>query len=148
MENGQSSEKTRPAHIRSYLRVEAINTMQKEFNRAVSKLRKEVSVVDYYLRTYLNSESTKSDYYNTLDSVASKVGIDFGISPVQDQSEKTSKYLPYLNYRPGNLLKINSGRREYEPLPMSKAVSLVAKEWMYAICRIPEMELNVKLTEF
>lgn len=118
------------------------------FNKQIAKMLKEQPLGSaLVVKKIAEKFPGHKSYYALLDDVAySKLRIGFGTSPVfKGDTDRHLGYIPWLKYYPDNPLGENP--RDYQldydfekPLDLGKSYARIAKELVYRIARIPNLE--------
>jgi hypothetical protein len=112
------------------------------FNKTIKRMLKDnpsnktLNTIEVYRKKKLSR-----DYYSMLDFVGTRVGLEFLVQPVFNESaDKVTSYIPSIKIHPN---KSKTGKAEIEELTefksIKKAYEYMAKEYVYRLMRIENL---------
>jgi len=115
----------------------------KAFNKSIENLIKQTPQ-DETLCTISKYKAkwASKDYYNTLDAIGFKVGIEYLVANVNDDNtDDTIGYMPILKFHKNNPLTQKYDEVEFSTYPsIDKAYAYIAKEHIYRLRRVTNLE--------
>ena len=83
-------------------------------------------------------------YYGLFDDFAFKLGVSINADEIGNKNHKTIGYIPSITYHSNNLLKEEPRDHrlisEVSPLSLNKCFDYLAKELLYRIMRVPDLD--------
>lgn len=121
-------------------------TSEQVFSKRIKKFLTDQpeSSASQTIRKIERSNPNFNSYFTLFDHFAFKLGIGVFANEIVDKNYKTIGYIPSIKYYPDNLL--NEAPRtvglisEASPCSLNKSYECMAKELLYIIMRVPNLE--------
>lgn len=127
-------------------------TPEQSFNRRIKRFLTEQpqSTASTTIRQVVMLNPGHKNYYSLFDSFSFRLGIGIIAQGIINKNGKTIGYVPSIKYYPGNSLKeeprVESLISETAPLSLSRCYEYLAKELLYRIMRVPDLNSLIKKT--
>lgn len=118
---------------------------EKAFNRKIQSYLNEIpnSSASDTIR-FIQSQSNRNvGFYGMFDDFAFKLGLNFNAVPFyNERNDKLMGYIPYLVFSNENKFGIEKGEQRISstPIKLDKCYEMIAKEVLYKIQAIPNLE--------
>lgn len=121
-------------------------TPEQAFNRRIKKFLSEnpESTASKKIKILEKFNPKFQSYYELFDSLLLELGISMIIDEKVTKKSRTIGYIPSLEYHTGNMLKEKSGVvqliNENSPLSLNKCYDNLAKNLLYRLMKVPNLE--------